>query len=66
MAKIARFLIFPVLLAGLVAGGAGPASAGEGSPAALVEAVENAPDAGVGFLDYTRQKLTGLAHTVIN
>ncbi len=52
MAKIARFLIIPVLLAGLVAGGAGPASAGEGSPAALVEAVENAPDAGVGFLDY--------------
>ncbi len=52
MAKIARFLIFPILLASLVAGGTSPASAGESSPAALVEAVENAPDAGVRFLDY--------------
>ncbi|MAF96831.1 MAG: hypothetical protein CMM60_13925 [Rhodospirillaceae bacterium] len=52
MAKIARFLISMVLLAGLVAGGTSPTSAGEGSPAAMVEAVENAPDADVGFLDY--------------
>lgn len=52
MAIIARLLILPVLVLGLAPGIAGPAGAAEGSPAALVEAVENAPKADVGFLDY--------------
>ncbi len=52
MMKIARFFIFPVLLVSFVVGGNNPVNADEGSPSALVEAVEKAPDAGVAFMDY--------------
>jgi hypothetical protein len=51
MNVFSRFFVFPAVFAVLFAGVA-PASADEKAPAALVEAVANAPDAGVGFLDY--------------
>lgn len=51
MNNFSRFFALPFLLSALIAGVA-PASADQQAPAALVEAVENAPDAGVGFLDY--------------
>jgi len=54
MTTITRLLILSTLSAlflGLLAGG-GPARADQKAPAALVEAVDGAPDAGVAFLDY--------------
>ncbi len=51
MARFTRFFVLPVLIF-VVFAGIGPARADQKAPAALVEAVDNAPDAGVGFLDY--------------
>lgn len=48
----ARFFVLSVLLAGFLAGGVTRAGADEKVAAALVEAVENAANAGVGFMDY--------------
>lgn len=45
-------LVISAVLAATLLVGSAPARAGEGGPAAMVEAIENAPDAGVGFLDY--------------
>lgn len=51
MKKFSRFFVFPALIFALVAS-IGPTRADQKAPAALVEAVEGAPNAGVGFLDY--------------
>ena len=48
----ARFFVFSVLLSAIVAGGAMRAGADEKVAVALVEAVENAANAGIGFMDY--------------
>jgi len=52
MTKITRLFILLALVGGIAAGGALRAAADEKVAVALVEAVENAANAGVAFMDY--------------
>ncbi|MBI2585288.1 MAG: hypothetical protein HYW28_05365 [Rhodospirillales bacterium] len=52
MTKITRLFILLALVGGIATGGALRATADDKAAVALVEAVENAANAGVGFMDY--------------